>query len=478
MVSLPEGPDSKRRSQVAIIGGGFTGATAAFTLAQHGISVTVFDQGRRGPGGRASHRRVQAVDHAVLPDDDPPLVTPVDGEGSAHFEFDHGAQFFRADTKFFRTMVDEWCAKGWAAKWEGRFGCVDLRKESDSEKDTSEFFGLPSSPPFFVGVGGMQMLPRALLSAAEETGLVKVCRGVRVQRMERSSSESGSSDQWQLSGPSGEGAYHDTAEAVAAKAKAGALGSFDAVLVTDISASFDGWHRASAGVPEQVAKKVRGRVRIPLFAAMVALPPGISISAATGLDAFSVQGDDVLWFAGRTRSKPGYTSESDSAGECWTLVSTPSYTVAEIQNDTMRDEKTGEFKPQTNEYLQSVPGPALLAAFEKAVMLKTGTSSILKGQKPLYLQAQRWGSAMPAPQAPGDTVTTLGTTYDRSIPLLVPAADEINRVEQERKDFVADDELRCYYAGDYCSTRTPGIEAAVLSAHGAAQHIAAALSAK
>jgi len=40
-------------------------------------------------------------------------------------------------------------------------------------------------------------------------------------------------------------------------------------------------------------------------------------------------------------------------------------------------------------------------------------------------------------------------------------------------DYVADDGRRLYYAGDYCSSHTPGVEAAVLSAIGAAQHIKA-----
>ena len=45
--------------RVAIIGGGFSGATAAAELGSNPrFEVVVYDQGRRGPGGRASHRRV------------------------------------------------------------------------------------------------------------------------------------------------------------------------------------------------------------------------------------------------------------------------------------------------------------------------------------------------------------------------------------------------------------------------------------
>ena len=56
--------------KIAIVGGGITGACAAAALSSD-FDVTLFDQGRRGAGGRASHRRVSAAaDKAVLPDDE------------------------------------------------------------------------------------------------------------------------------------------------------------------------------------------------------------------------------------------------------------------------------------------------------------------------------------------------------------------------------------------------------------------------
>lgn len=74
--------------RVAIVGGGITGAAAAETLAgASGIEVFVFDQGARGPGGRASHRRVDPKGHAVLPDDD-----QLGAADASTLEFDHGCQ--------------------------------------------------------------------------------------------------------------------------------------------------------------------------------------------------------------------------------------------------------------------------------------------------------------------------------------------------------------------------------------------------
>ena len=72
----------------------------------------------------------------------------------ATFEFDHGCQFFRADTDRMREICRDWLERGWAAPFGGHFGRVGSR--------AADFFGLPSdTAPVFVGVGGMQRLPRA-----------------------------------------------------------------------------------------------------------------------------------------------------------------------------------------------------------------------------------------------------------------------------------------------------------------------------
>jgi len=54
--------------------------------------------------------------------------------------------------------------------------------------------------------------------------------------------------------------------------------SFDALLITDASASFEGWHRASAGLPpcaSEILARVRARVRVPLFTALVAFSSAV-----------------------------------------------------------------------------------------------------------------------------------------------------------------------------------------------------------
>jgi hypothetical protein len=130
----------------------------------------------------------------------------------------------------------------------------------------------------------------------------------------------------------------------------------------------------------------------------------------------------------------------------------------------------------------------------------------------VYLQAQRWGSALPAPanvggrNAQGCGATTahvLGVAYETEVPPLVDGAhlpgvfcergsdgaasqgvasqgaaakDAGNEPAGARgQDFAADDALRLYYCGDFVSTRPPGFEAAALSGAACADYIATVL---
>ncbi|EJK74473.1 hypothetical protein THAOC_03845, partial [Thalassiosira oceanica] len=360
------------KKRVAIVGGGITGACAARRLAATAgagtaIEVHLFDQGRRGVGGRTSSRTYQQRDGAYQPSTSEDCDNDA-ASGSSHppkLRFDHGCQFFRADTPEFKRLAEEWIDKKYVAEWKG-----DFRSSGSATEDRHrEFFGLPSSPPFYVAADGMQSLPRNILNELESSSdtashegttssssvVVRVHCGVRVAQMERDPS----TKRWRLFGQSGEAAYHDTSEQfVKGNTQRHLLGGdnqagFDAVILTDVSSSFGAWHRASAGVPEGFAWRVRDRVT-----AMVAFerPTGVPFDAAS----FD---HPVAWFAARTGSKPGM----DTGRECWTVVSTPEYAMDRIEETPMQDPETGEFVPQTPGYLESVPGPDLLRAFGEAV---------------------------------------------------------------------------------------------------------------
>jgi hypothetical protein len=209
-------------------------------------------------------------------------------------------------------------------------------------------------------------------------------------------------------------------------------------------------------------------------------------------------------------------------GDCWTLVSTPEYAVGEIDRVPMQDRKTGEFIPQVGsaillllcifgtvavatvsklyhtfyfglsllllccvlqdkDYLTSDGGPVktLLAAFEKA--LGTRLPPVI------FFAGQRWGSAFPAPvEVSRDTpsrpvVEVIGIKYDASATLPLVGSDDQDPKQVSAggakqggapDDFVDGGELNLFYCGDFASNRSPGVEAAALSALHCAERIA------
>ena len=100
----------------------------------------------------------------------------------------------------------------------------------------------------------------------------------------------------------------------------------------------------------------------------------------------------------------------------------------------------------------------------------------------VYLQGQRWGSAIPAPSGVGgrdslgrggSTVRLMNVDYESATPDLVYQRPQATVTgERLQPDFLFDDLLGLYYAGDFTSHRSPGFEAACLSGIDVAEHIA------
>eukprot|EP00978_Attheya_sp_CCMP212_P040650 scaffold224238_cov55-Attheya_sp.AAC.1 len=481
--------------RVAIIGGGITGACAAKALASSAssgidIQVDLFDQGRSGAGGRSSTR--------ITPYEDTDDTNNAD-DTHEFMKWDHGCQFFRADTPKFQSVVNDWMKQGMACEWKGTFA------SDDPGMGGYDFFGLPSCPPFYIGTDGMQSIPKKLLEEETKKHTLSVFEGTRVARMERNEALG----KWQLFGTSGTAAFHDTPEETAHQLKdnevsLGGVGVgnnskeeearyYDAVLLTDVSSSFGSWHRASAGVPEAFAKRVRERVgaRVPLFTAMVAFDTPLPVD----LDAATFHHHPTLWFAARMGSKIRHSTPSSSSSEaessyreCWTLVSTPEYAMAKIAETPMQDAETGAFIPQHEDYLTTVPGPDLEHAFREAltVAAKNGKHSsnipvIDPSKMPLtvYLNAQRWGSAMPCHRHLDETSPTRqvlsGVPYDSSRAPLAPTRFEDHHNDvvgfESQAHFIADPESMLFQAGDMMARYTPGFEGAALSGMEAAEHI-------
>ena len=456
--------NTSKTISIAIIGGGITGATAAQTLANkhnncnnsnNKLTIHVFDQGRRGVGGRTSSR------------------TPTTSNGTQQPKFDHGCQFFRADTPQFQNILKTWIQKDYVREWKGNF-----HSSNDMSSDR-EFFGMPSTPPFYVAVNGMQSLAKNVLdqvissaSSNDKSTELQVFTGTRVAQLERDTQ----TKKWKLHGTSGVAAYHDTSEKIAQSNNTttiiGQESGYDAVILTDVSSSFGKWHRASAGVPESFAKRVRERVgaRVPLFSCMIAFDKETGIP----FDAASFD-DSIVWFAAKSNSKSGMEALNK---ECWTIVSTPEYAMDTIQETPMQDAITGEFIPQSTEYLTTVPGPDLYNAFKELIVKET-TLDIETLPKIVFMDAQRWGSAMPAHRhvdinSSSSTCRKIsGVNYDCGRYPLAPTKDEGGG---NKLSFLVDDDLMLLQAGDMMGCHTPGFESAVISGIDAAEYLYGKLS--
>lgn len=107
---------------VAIVGAGISGAIAARTLRDHGVTVTMFDKSR-GLGGRMATRRVGAVP-----------------------TFDHGAQYFTCRDARFKRYVSSWQQQGLVARWPDnnqRIIVLENGVEKSESKSVDRYVAVP-----------------------------------------------------------------------------------------------------------------------------------------------------------------------------------------------------------------------------------------------------------------------------------------------------------------------------------------------
>ncbi len=127
---------------IAIIGAGLAGLVLADRL-KHDHSVRVFEKAR-GPGGRMSTRRA-----------DP-------------YAFDHGAQYFTAETAAFDAFLDDQRSAGRIAPWPSALECVGGAQVS--------------SKPKWVAAPGMNAICKGLAEG------LQVQSGAHVETLERAES--------------------------------------------------------------------------------------------------------------------------------------------------------------------------------------------------------------------------------------------------------------------------------------------------
>ena len=105
--------------RVAVVGAGISGLSCARTLANLGLTVTVFEKSR-GVGGRTATRRR---------DDD--------------LTFDHGAQYFTVYDERFGRHVRSWQQEGLVDTWAGRIRVLREGRVGRCNTETQRLVGTP-----------------------------------------------------------------------------------------------------------------------------------------------------------------------------------------------------------------------------------------------------------------------------------------------------------------------------------------------
>ncbi|XP_020096576.1 uncharacterized protein LOC109715806 isoform X4 [Ananas comosus] len=308
-------------SNVAIIGGGISGAVCASILAGKGVSVTVFESGR-GPGGRMSQRREAT------------------GDGS-ELRFDHGAPYFTADHGEVAGIVRSWEARGLVAEWKAKFGCFD--------RNTGEFsdFEKEGTAKKYVGVPGMNSICKALCSEAG----VEAKFGVTVGKVDWLHERS----LWSLASLDGQD-----------------LGHFDAVVASDKNIS----SRRFTGLTEKPPP-----LDITLFPALSVMSQDIPVHSCFALmlafaepltsipvKGFSFKNSELLSWAFCDSSKPGRTC-MPPVRETWVLHSTAEYASKVIAQNGLRKPSNDALARVAEELFQefktaglNIPRPVFMKA--------------------------------------------------------------------------------------------------------------------
>jgi renalase len=266
-------------ARVAVVGAGIAGLTAARQLRAAGVEVAVFDKGR-GPGGRVSSRRREP------------------------FVFDHGAQYFTARDPAFRAEVEDWCAAGVVARWDGRIVSLEAGRVGPAPRESERFVGVPR----------MSALARHLAAGLE------VRCGVRATGLDREAAG------WRLRTEAGAGSDR-----------------WDALVLTappPQSAALLAGHSPLAARLEEVAMQ-------PCWAGMLAFD-GVHPAAFDG--AFCR--DAALDWIARDSSKPGR-----GGGEAWVLHATPAWSAAHL--DAAPAEVLGELGAALERVTALVAPPVL-----------------------------------------------------------------------------------------------------------------------
>jgi len=278
--------------RVAVLGSGIAGSSAARTLADRGVEVTVFEAGR-GIGGRTSTR-----------------ITRSD---SRH-QFDHGAQYIGSPkTDTFRESLESWKSDGFVKEWSGTFAtAVGSKVEVESEKKDR-----------WVGFPRMNSICSNLLHH----------KNIRVKLQTRADVSQKNEKGWNLK-------HGKTKED---------LGTFDWLIASDRNSGAHHRKDLSSANVQEFTTGIKAIQSVKSLTAMVVFEKPLDLK----IDGIQFTGKDAqygsLGWVARDTSKPG--RERKDGQECWVLQSHPNaakellkgkYKVGEIR-EMARDVLVGDF---------------------------------------------------------------------------------------------------------------------------------------
>lgn len=268
---------------IAIIGAGLAGVTCARRLQSLGHGVRVYEKNETA-GGRMATRE-----------------TELGG-------FDHGTQYFTAQSDAFRQQIGEWQRQQWVDAWNARLVTLENGKAKAAGLSGQRFVGVP-------GMGSLaRRLAQGLPLRAEQ----------RVRRIERFQ------DQWLLAVQS---------DTVAIDASAG---PFDTVLVALPAGDAAPLLQA---VPE-FAHQARCAPLVPCWTLLLAFQDMLGID----YDGAWVQESRLSWIV-RDSSKPGRRP-----GEHWVAHASPEWSSEHLEDDSerVREKLLRAFHEATDTHVQPV----------------------------------------------------------------------------------------------------------------------------
>ena len=321
--------------RVAVLGSGIAGSSAARTLAERGVQVTVFEAGF-GIGGRTSTRITRE---------------------EPYYQFDHGAQYIGSPkTEIFRESLESWKKEGFVKEWLGTFATASTDNHNCASLDIEP---KDEAKERWIGFPRMNSICTNLLDH----------ENIQVELQTRANAIPNDEHGWNIE--------HSKTKHT--------LGTFDWLIASDRNSGAK--HRSDLSLAnlQEFTDGISKIQSIKSLTAMVVFEEPLNLK----LDGIQFTGKDPrfgsLGWAARDTSKPG--RERSDNHECWVLQSHPESAKALLQGKY----KIGEIREMAREILIDDFCKSLPYLVEN----DSNQEKVFKAPAILHSVGHRWGAAFP-----------------------------------------------------------------------------------